>query len=116
MTLGHKIAVLLGFMGLVTLCVVFWFINRTFYHMTEFKASLDHDKETFEASFDRSVAKLEDQAKSLRQDVRDHFNKVEAEFARGEKESEAFYENFSRKQNQFFDEMGNFLASQKKGP
>ena len=113
MTLGHKVLLLIAFMISLTIVTFLWFVNQFNHHATHFRASLTHDKETLEAVRDQSLKKLSEEAEQLKEQTRDHLHKVEEGLLKQRQEAEAFNENFSQRQTQFFDKMDSFLGGKK---
>ena len=110
MTLGHKIILLFAFMIGMTFITFVWFMNQFNHHVTQFKASVSHDKQALEAERDRSLTQLKEKAQEMREETKDHLNKMEEGLLKKRQEAEAFNENFLQRQNQLFDKMDNFLG------
>jgi hypothetical protein len=49
-------------------------------------------------------------------EINDHFSKMEADLLKSREESEAFYKDFSQRQNQHFNAVDNFALRQKRAP
>ncbi|MBS0272490.1 MAG: hypothetical protein JSR85_07590 [Proteobacteria bacterium] len=114
MTLGHKITLLLSFMGVVTIIVFFWFASQMFRHVNNFQSSMAKDELALKAASKHSLKKLEEKAGQMGTEMSDHFNKMEAELQRMSKEEEIFNEGFLQRQSQHFDEVDNFLCYKRK--
>jgi biopolymer transport protein ExbB/TolQ len=114
MTLGHKITLLLSFMGIVTLILFFWFASQMFCHVNNFQSSMAKDELALKAARERSLKKLKEKAGQMGTEISDHFNKMEAELQRMSKEEEAFNENFLNRQNQHFDAVDTFMSQKKR--
>ncbi len=114
MTLGHKITLLLAFMGVVTIIMFFWFASQMFHHVNNFQSSMAKDELALKAAGERSLKKLKEKAGQMGAEVSDHFSKMAAELERMSKEEEIFNENFLQRQNQHFDEVDNFLCYKRK--
>lgn len=103
MTLGHKITLLLSFVGIVTFAVFFWFASQMFRHMNNFQSSMTKDELALKAAGERSLKKLKEKAGQMGTEISDQFSKMAAELERMRKEEEIFNENFLQRQNQHFD-------------
>jgi hypothetical protein len=114
MTLGHKITLLLSFMGVISFIFFFWFASQMFRHVNDFQLSMAKDELALKAAGEGSLKKLKDKAGHMGTEMSDHFGKMAAELQRMGKEEEAFNENFLQRQNQHFDEVDNFFRHKKK--
>lgn len=114
MTLGHKITLLLSFMGVVTIIVFFWFASQMLRHVNNFQLSMAKDELALKAAGERSLKKIKEQAEQMGTEISDHFNKMATELQRMSKEEEIFNENFLKRQNQHFDEVDNFMSQKKR--
>lgn len=114
MKLGHKITLLLSFMGIITFIVFFWFASQMFRHVNNFQSSMAKDELALKAAGEQSIKKLKEKAGQMGTEMSDHFSKMEAELQRMSKEEEAFNENFLQRQNQHFDAVDNFLCYKRK--
>lgn len=116
MRLGHKITLLLSFMGVVTFIVFFWFASQMLRHVNNFQSSMAKDELALKAAGERSLKKLKEKAGQMGAEISDHFGKMAVELQRISKEEEVFNENFLQRQNQHFDEVDNFVSQKRRAP
>jgi uncharacterized membrane protein YhiD involved in acid resistance len=114
MTLGHKITLLLSFMGVVTIIVFFWFASQMFRHVNNFQSSMAKNELALKAAEEQSLNTLKEKTGQMSTEMSDHFSKMAAELQRMSKEEEIFNENFLQRQNQHFDEVDNFFRHTRK--
>lgn len=114
MTLGHKITLLLSFMGIVTFIVFFWFASQMLCRANNFQSFMAKDELALKAAEERSLKKLKEKAGHMGEEISEHFSKMEAELQRISKEEEAFNENFLQRQNQHFDTVDAFMSQKKR--
>ncbi|EKE10207.1 MAG: hypothetical protein ACD_16C00067G0003 [uncultured bacterium] len=109
MSLTRKILLLIGFMFVVSVSVFLWFANKIMNHTHQF-----HLEQEVDAAQNQSLKEIKDKATAMKETISDDLQGMKEDFLKMQEDEAALQERFSRRQNEVFDQMDDFIVDKKR--